>query len=128
LILATSNENPDAEFVKRLPAMLKDEIGSYYVQARSRDPSIKVPSTRSLVSSLQTAMIINGEDRYDKLLEWHKTNAINALALYAAENWAAAQEECDKILDDVAFLVYAGYGTIADGAYSIPVLSMSGKK
>lgn len=115
-----TDENPDKAFTSKLPSLLKDEIGSYYVQARSRDPSVKIPSTRSLVSSLQTAMVICGEKKYDLLLEWHKNNAINALSLYASENWAAAQEECDKILDDVAFLVYAGYGSIEAGAYNLP--------
>ena len=121
-------DNPDAEFTKKVPPLLKDEIGAYYVQARSRDPSVKIPSTRSLVSSLQTAMVISGEVKYDMLLEWHKNNAIDALGLYAAENWAAAQEICDKILDDVAFLVYAGYGAIEEGSYSLPVMNSEGKK
>jgi hypothetical protein len=123
-----TDENPDKQFAAKVPPLLKDEIGAYYVQSRSRDPSVKIPSTRSLVSSLQTAMVICGEKKYDDLLEWHKINAINALSLYASDNWAAAQEECDKILDDVAFLVYAGYGSIEAGSYSLPVIKGDGKK
>jgi hypothetical protein len=115
------DENPDKEFIAKLPSNLKGDIGAFFVLSRSIDPTIKIPSTRSLVSSLQTAMVICGNNRYDNLIEKGKRDAVDALALYVNDNWAAAMEICDTILDDVGFLVYCGYGTMESNSFTIPV-------
>lgn len=113
--------DPDQEYIKLVPINLKNDIGAFFVLSRSIDPSIKIPNTRSLVSSLQTAMVICGNTTYDKLIESHKMNAVDALMCYSQDNWAGAQEICDSILDDVAFLVYLGYGNIENNAFTIPI-------
>lgn len=113
--------DPDEEFIRLVPSNLKSDIGAFFVLSRSIDPSIKIPNTRSLVSSLQTAMVICGNRTYDGMIETHKMNAVDALMCYSQDNWAAAQEICDSILDDVAFLIYLGYGNVESNSFTIPI-------
>ncbi len=107
--------------LESVPDNLKSDIGAFFVLARSIDPKVKIPNTRSLVSSLQTALILSGEQKYDQLIEYCKTRAQTALQCYVEENWAAGQEECDQVLDDIGFLVYSGYGNMESNAFLIPL-------
>jgi hypothetical protein len=106
--------NEDKKFAMMLPPNLRDDIGSSFSRVLSDDPSIKVPATRSFMALLQTAFILNGDTRYDNLITLHTLDSIDAVGLYASENWAAAVEICYKIQADLGFLVYCGYGT-SDG-------------
>jgi len=69
-------ENPDKEFAAKLPTTLRDDIGAAFSRVLSDDPSIKVPATRSFMALLQTAMVINGEKRYDQIIALHTGNAM----------------------------------------------------
>jgi len=115
------DENPDIIFARKLPHELREDIGSCYSRVLSDDPSIKVPATRSFMANLQIAFTLNGDSRYDNLVTAHTKDSIDAVALYAADNWAAAVELCYKIQGDLGFLVYCGYGTSNGQAFSIPV-------
>jgi hypothetical protein len=123
-----TEEQHDKELSSKLPTSLRDDIGSAFSSVLSNDPSTKVPATRSFMALLQTAMIINGETRYDSLITDHTINSINAVALYASDNWAAAVEICYKIQADLGFLVYCGYGTSDGKSFSIPTASMNMQK
>lgn len=116
----------EEEFVKKVPPNLKVDIGSFFVGARCIDPTIKISYTRSLVSSLQTAMVLCGNTRYDSLIEWAKTSSTTALALYLKDEWGAGVDLCDVVLDNIGFLVYSGYGTMESNSFTIP--TMGGKK
>lgn len=123
-----AEENPDAEFARKLPPQLREDIGASFSRVLSDDPSVKVPATRSFMTLLNTAMILNGETKYDDLIKLHTMNAINAVTLYVSENWGAAVEECYKIQADLGFLVYCGYGTSDGKSFSIPVERTEEKK
>lgn len=114
-----ADDNPDKEFASKLPSQLREDIGSAFSRVLSDDPSIKVPATRSFMALLQTAMILNGETKYDSLVQMHTLNAIDAVALYASDNWAAAVEICYKIQADLGFLIYCGYGTSDGKSFTI---------
>src|SRR5690606_26816119 len=97
-----SEEKPDPmqedrKFAARIPENLKYDIGAAFSKMLSDDPSIKIPATRSFMALLQNAIVLNGDTRYDKIIAIHTQNAIDAIALYATENWAAAVEICYKI-------------------------------
>ena len=120
--------NPDKKFAVMLPSSLRDDIGSAFSRVLSDDPSIKVPATRSFMALLQTAFVLNGCDKSDELIKEHTLDSIDAVALYASENWAAAVEICYKIQGDLGFLVYCGYGTSDGKSFSMPnVAKASGK-
>ena len=114
-------DNPDMEYAKKLPAQLREDIGATFSRVLSDDPTVKVPATRSFMAQLQTAMILNGEQKYDDLIKIHTVHAIDAVAAYASDNWAAAVEICYKIQADLGFLVYTGYGTTEGRSFSVPV-------
>lgn len=113
--------NPDKEYADKIPPQLREDIGTSFSRVLSDDPSIKVPATRSFMALLQTAMILNGETKYDSLIQMHTLNAIDAVAAYASDNWAAAVEICYKIQADLGFLVYCGYGTSDGKAFTMPI-------
>jgi hypothetical protein len=115
-------KNPDKDAAAVLPQQLRDDIGSSFSRVLSDDPSIKVPATRSFMALLQTAMVLNGETRYDDLVKLQTLNSIDAVAYYAQDNWAAAVEICYKIQADFGFLVYCGYGTNDGKSFSIPIM------
>lgn len=117
----------DRDFAMKLPAELREDIGSAFSKMLSDDPSIKIPATRSFMALLQTAFVLNGDDRYDALIQIHTNQAINSILLYAGDNWGAAVEICYKIQEDLGFLVYCGYGTSNGKSFTIPV-TQAGKK
>jgi len=123
-----TEDNPDKEFAAKLPTTLKDDIGAAFSRVLSDDPSIKVPATRSFMALLQTAMVINGEKRYDQIIALHTLDSIDAVGLYASENWAAAVEICYKIQGDLGFLIYSGYGTSDGKSFTIPSAKAEVKK
>lgn len=110
----------DKKYAMMLPPSLRDDIGAAFSRLLSDDPSIKVPATRSFMALLNTAFTLNGDSRYDSLITEHTIDSINAVALYASENWAAASELCYKIQADLGFLVYAGYGTSDGRSFTLP--------
>lgn len=118
----------DKKYALLLPTSLRDDIGAAFSRVLSDDPSIKVPATRSFMALLNTAFVLNGDCRYDTLISEHTINSINAVALYASENWAAASELCYKIQADLGFLVYAGYGTSDGRSFTLPSKSQESKK
>jgi len=107
-------QKTDKDYASMLPASLRDDLGAAFSKMLSDDPSIKIPATRSYMALLQSAFVLNGDTRYDQLIKIHTKNSVDAIALYATENWAAAVEICYNIQADLGFLVYAGYGT-SDG-------------
>jgi hypothetical protein len=117
-------DNPDMDKARMLPSQLREDIGATFSRVLSDDPTVKVPATRSFMAQLQTAMILNGEQKYDGIIQVHTLNAIDAVAAYASDNWAAAVEICYKIQADLGFLVYCGYGTSDGKAFSIPVIPL----
>lgn len=112
--------SPDLEFINKVPPQLKEDIGAFYILARSTDPKVKIPHTRSLVSSIKAAMIISGCSRYDAILENCERLAVDALALYINDNWAAGTVNCDDVLDDLGCLVYDGWGVMRERPFEIP--------
>lgn len=125
-----AEDNPDMEFAKKLPSQLREDIGACFSKVLSDDPSVKIPATRSFMAHLQTAMILNGENKYDDLIKYNTKEAIDAVTLYVQENWGAAVEKCYKIQADLGFLVYCGYGTSDGKSFSITVAApdKGGKK
>jgi hypothetical protein len=117
-----AEENPDKAMAAVLPTQLREDIGASFSRVLSDDPTIKIPATRSFMALLQTAMILNGEQKYDSLIQMHTLNAIDAVAAYASDNWAAAVEICYKIQADLGFLVYCGYGTSDGKSFAIPTV------
>jgi hypothetical protein len=124
----TEESNEDKKYAAMLPSNLRDDIGAAFSRVLSDDPSIKVPATRSFMALLQTAFILNGDTRYDGLITLHTMDSIDAVGLYASENWAAAVEICYKIQADLGFLVYCGYGTSDGKSFSIPMAKMESAK
>lgn len=113
-------DNPDAGYIELIPPNLKSDIGSFFVLARSIDATVKIPNTRSLVSSLQTAMVLCNNTKYDALIERCKQSCVLAIAAYLDNNWAYGAELCDTVLDDIGFLVYSGYGKMEINSFSLP--------
>ncbi len=115
----TMKEN---DIVRALPPTLRDEIGSAYLMARTVEPARKVGYTRHVVSALIIGTRITKEYEENKeLLELCTDLCSSANLWYSNGNWRGALYICDKILDDIGTLVYAGYGKIPDSAFMIPV-------
>jgi hypothetical protein len=110
------------DIVRALPPTLRDEIGSAYLMARTVEPARKVGYTRHVVSALIIGTRITKEYEENKeLLELCTDLCSSANLWYSNGNWRGALYICDKILDDIGTLVYAGYGKIPDSAFMIPV-------
>lgn len=120
--------NEDKKAALLIPASLREDIGASFSRVLSDDPSIKVPATRSFMALLQTAVVLNGETKYSDLIQFHTLNAIDAVAYYASDNWAAAVEICYKIQADLGFLVYCGYGTSDGRSFTLPTQTDKGGK
>lgn len=114
----------DRKYAQAIPETLRTDIGAAFSKMLSDDPAYKIPATRSFMALLQTAFVINGDTRYDALINEHTKNSIDAIALYASDNWAAAGELCYKIQADLGFLVYCGYG-VSDRSSTSGLLSAS---
>ena len=124
----TDEINEDKKAALLIPASLRDDIGASFSRVLSDDPSIKVPATRSFMALLQTATVLNGETKYDDLIKIHTLDAIDAVAYYAQDNWAAAVEICYKIQADLGFLVYCGYGTSDGRSFTLATPANKGEK
>lgn len=122
-----SGDELDKEFGSKLPMPLREDLSIAYSKMMSDDPAVKVIGTRSFMSYLKVATTLNGDTRYASLINFHTISAINALSLLADNNQIAAMEECFKVIDDLGFLAYSGYGT-ADKSSSTAGLMTAGPK
>lgn len=123
-----SGADMDRSFGRLIPLSLREDISTAYSKMLSDDPTIKIPGTRSFMALLKTAVIINGDPRYDELITRHTFQAINALNLFQQENWAAAMEICYKVQEELGFLAYSGYGTSEKPANTSGIASSTIKK
>lgn len=99
----------DKEYGAKLPQSLKEDISIAYSKLLSDDPAIKVVGTRSYISLIKVAVVLNEDPRYDQLINYHTLRTIEALAILK-DNWAAAMEICFKVEEELGFLAYSGYG------------------
>ena len=86
---------------------MRKDNWSFYVYARSNDPTVMIPYTRKLVSNLINDMRIAEESKYDGLLLRCLNMANEAWAKFSRDSeWGAATQDCEGILDQITFLIY----------------------
>ena len=122
-----SGDDRDKEYGSKLPETLRQDLSMAFSKMLSDDPAVKVVGTRSFMSYLKMAVTLNGDTRYNTLIAVHTYNAINALNALAEDNPIAAMELCFKVIEDLGFLAYSGYGT-ADKSSSTAGLMTAGPK
>jgi hypothetical protein len=102
---------------------MKKDNWALFVLARSHDPSVKVPYTRELVSSLISTMQLIGEHQYDDLLTECKEMSSRAFVIYDEEkNWARAMVMSVNVLDLLGPLLYnSRFATSKADSFKFPV-------
>lgn len=100
--------------MNEVPDQMKRDNWALFIHARSHDPSVKIPYTRELVSSLINTMSLIDEHKYDELLAFCDGEAQTAIRMYK-ENWQEAIIVCGKILNLIGHLLYIREYAIPQG-------------
>jgi hypothetical protein len=95
---------------------MKEHIGLCYVSALDISPEVKLLATRRLLTLLTGATNINHDETNRKIVMDCINECEKAISEFAEseENWGLACFRCNKILDQLTEMIYAGYGIITE--------------
>jgi len=100
-----------------VPEQMKRDTWSFYVFARSNDPSVAIPYTRKLVGNLVNEVKIAETKEHAVALEKALTLVSDAWYNFAQENnWGLATHLCEGAMDEITYMIYD-----KDKRWAIPI-------
>lgn len=90
-----------------IPDQMKRDNWQLYVLARSNAPDVMIPNTRKMVSNLVQSAKIRQDFTHNNDLVFCIKTANEAWYEYSEnKEWGFAVQECEKVLDRIAYLLY----------------------
>ena len=97
-----------------IPVHMKNDNWDFFVEAKSGDPTHKIPGCENLVENLLTSTKLVGATEYDKTLDRCKVWANRAHYHYYVENDVyEAIKYCNAIMQDLTPIIYEPQGRFA---------------
>ena len=97
-----------------LTPQMKNDNWDFFVEAKSGDPTHKIPGCENLVGNLLAASKILKTDDYKDILEISRVRVARAHYFYYEEkNYYEAIRYCNAIMQDLTEIIYEPQGRFA---------------